>query len=59
MPAVPTAKKAELPPLDVKGMINQGYVPVDLKALTALIDGMIARFHAQVDELEAVRKLLK
>jgi hypothetical protein len=30
-----------------------------MKALTALIDGMITRFKGQIEELEAVRKLLK
>lgn len=40
-------------------MLNRDYVPVDMRALTALIDGMITRFQGQIEELEAIRKLMK
>jgi hypothetical protein len=50
---------ADLPPINIEGLLNRDYVPVDMKALTALIDGMITRFKGQIEELEAVRKLLK
>lgn len=52
-------KPAEQQPIDIEGMISHDYVPVDLKALTALIDGMIARFETQIAELEAVKRLMK
>lgn len=50
---------ADLPPINIEGLLNRDYVPVDMKALTALIDGLITRFQGQIEELEAVRKLLK
>lgn len=50
---------ADMPPINIDGLLNRNYVPVDMKALTALIDGMIARFQGQIEELEAIRKLLK
>jgi hypothetical protein len=51
-------KPAKQHPLDIEGMISRDYVPVDLRALVALIDGMIERFQAQVIELETVKKKL-
>ena len=50
---------ADMPPINIDGLLNRNYVPVDMKALTALIDGMITKFQGQIEELEAVRKLLK
>jgi hypothetical protein len=55
----PTAGSSDMPPINIDGLLNRDYVPVDMKALTALIDGMITRFKGQIEELEAVRKLLK
>lgn len=52
---VKAVKSTELPPIDIEGMISHEYVPVDLKALTALIDGMIDHFRGQVEELQAVK----
>jgi hypothetical protein len=54
-----TASLKDLPPINIEGLLNRDYVPVDMKALTALIDGMIARFQGQIEELEAIRKLMK
>jgi lambda repressor-like predicted transcriptional regulator len=50
---------AGLSPLNIDGLLNRDYVPVDMKALVTLIDGMIARFEGQIEELEVVRRLLK